>query len=62
MNDLERANESEIGKAKKESNFAKLLFNGALWDPEREQPHQSPRKARGQARKRLGAVCGWLCV
>lgn len=37
MNDLERANESEIGKAKKKkkkSNFAKLLFKGALWDQE----------------------------
>lgn len=44
MNDLERANESEIEKAKRESNFAKLLFKGALWDPEREQPHQSPRR------------------
>lgn len=35
MNDLERANESEIEKAKKKkSNFAKLLFKGALWDQE----------------------------
>lgn len=49
-------------KKKNEGNFAKLLFKGALGDPEREQPHQSPPRAT-QASGRSGlAVCSRICV
>lgn len=59
MDDLERANESEIRKAKRErerdSYCAKLLFKGVLWDREQEWPHQSRSRALRQVR---AVVCG----